>query len=113
MREGFYLVEYVGLAGAGNAIMALDTGIVIGVDITGGLYDGTFEWNEQTQLLDIDVRVQVPEGVVLAQGNVAPPGGLVFGVQCSFPRNPDNQIVEARTDFGPVNVRVRLLREFP
>ena len=113
MREGFYLVEYVGWAGGGHAIMALDTGVVVGVDISGGLYDGTFKWNEQTQLLDVDVWVQIPEGVGLVQGKVAPRGGLRFDVQCSFPRDPDNQIVQAKTDFGPVNLRVRLLRPFP
>ena len=113
MREGFYRVDYVGVAGLGFAIIVLDTGIVVGADVTGGVYDGTFEWNEQTQLLDIAASGWVPEGVQLVQGTVAPAGGLNFNIQCSFPREPDNVVVPATTDFGPVKVCVRYLRAFP
>ena len=112
MREGIYKIDYQGTTGMGVAVMILESGTVTGADATGGLYDGAYEWNAQTRLLDVTVQLAVPEGTVLVMGNVAPPGGLKFGVRCSFPRDPDNQTVTAETDFGPILVRVQLLRSF-
>ncbi len=112
MREGIYKVDYQGIAGLGFAMLILESGTVTGADVTGGIYDGSYEWNEQTRLLDVVVKVAVSEGSVLVTGNVAPPGGLTFGVRCSFPRDPDNQTVNAETDLGPIVVRVQLLRSF-
>ena len=112
MREGIYRVDYQGAVGLGFALMMLESGIVTGSDVTGGSYDGTYAWNERTKKLDADVQVTVPAGSVLVMGNVAPPGGLTFGVRCSFPRNPDNGQVQADTDFGPIVVRMQLLRTF-
>ena len=112
MREGIYKVDYQGITGMGFAVMILESGTVTGADVIGGIYDGTYEWNEQTRLLDVALEVAVSEGSVLVMGNVAPPGGLKFGVRCSFPRDPNNQTVSAETDFGPIVVRVQLLRSF-
>ncbi len=112
MREGFYKVEYAGQADSGFALLALDTGAVVGADWAGGRYDGTYRWNEQTQLLDMEVVVSVPEGVQVVQGHMAGPGGLKFDARCSFPRDPESRIVEAATDLGPVAVRITLLRAF-
>ena len=116
MREGFYKVDYAGQAEGqidfGFALLALDTGTVVGADWAGGLYDGSYEWNERTQLLDLNVAVWIPEGVRVVQGQTAGPGGLKFNVQCSFPREPDNQVVQATTSLGTVAVRISLLRAF-
>jgi hypothetical protein len=35
MREGYYAVRYLGPHGEGCAVFALDTGEIIGVDISG------------------------------------------------------------------------------
>lgn len=116
IREGFYKVDYAaeaeGEIGIGFALLALDTGMVVGADITGGRYDGSYEWNERTQLLDVNIAAWIPEGVRVVQGQTAGPGGLSFDVRCSFPREPDNQVFQATTSFGPVAVRITLLRAF-
>ena len=116
MREGFYKVDYVGQGigqpDYGFALLALDSGMVVGADWRGGTYDGTYAWNERTQLLDVKVAVWIPEGVPVVQGQIAGPGGLEFDVQCSFPREPDNRIVQASSSLGPVAVRITLLRAF-
>ena len=36
MREGFYRVDYQGVEGLGFAVIALDSGMVVGADVTGG-----------------------------------------------------------------------------
>ena len=96
----------------GCAVLALDTEMVVGADIADGVYDGKYVWNAQKGEFDVDMRVEVPEGTTIVQGVTAPPGGLTFNVTCSFPRNPDNEVILAMTDHGPVYVRIKLLRAF-
>ena len=113
MREGFYKFDYLGVAGSGSGVLVLDTGMVVGADVTGGTYDGEYEWNEQKQHLDVKVSVWIPEGVLVVQGVTAPSKGLRFEVRCAFPRKPDNQVIIADTEFGPVELRIHFLRSFP
>ena len=113
MREGFYKVDYLGVTGTGSGVLVLDTGMVVGADVTGGTYDGEYGWNEQKQHLDMKVSVWIPEGVSVVQGVTAPSGGLRFEVRCAFPREPDNQGIIADTDLGPVALRIHFLRSFP
>lgn len=112
MREGFYKADYQGTSGMGVAVLTLDSGKVAGADTTGGTYRGTYEWNEQKQLLDANVTVSIPEGVQVVQGQIAPPGGLKFDVKCSFPREPDNEVVEAASEFGPLSIRLKWLLSY-
>ena len=112
MREGFYKVDYQGLVGMGFALLALDSEMVVGADFAGGVYDGTYKWNPRTERLDVDVTVQIPEGVQVVQGQIAPKGGLTFNVKCSFPREPNNEVVEARSNLGNLLVRIQLLRAY-
>ena len=113
MREGIYKVDYAGEMGLGFALLVIETGMVVGADAMGGTYDGTYEWNERTATLDVDVEVRVPEGVQLVQGQMAPAGGLTFRASCSFSREAVKEVVIARTEYGPVSVVIDLLRPFP
>ena len=112
MREGFYRVDYQGGLGLGFAVMALDSGMVVGADAMGGTYDGRYEWNDRTQLLDVTITVHIPAGVQVVTGHTAPEGGLDFEVECSFPRKPDNEIVQVVSRLGPMQACIHLLRAF-
>lgn len=113
MREGFYKIDYQGRYGMGFAVLALDTGVVVGADVTGGIYDGEYEFNPETRLIDANVEVRAKAGTVLVQGVVVPPEGLTFEVKCSFPRRPENMLIAAETDFGKIDFRMDFLRHFP
>ena len=113
MREGFYKIDYQGQYGMGFAVLALDTGIVVGADFTGGTYDGTYVWNPETRRIDASVKVHAKAGTVLVQGVDVPPEGLRFEVKCSFPRKPENMLITAETDFGKIVFRMDFLRYFP
>ncbi len=112
MREGFYKVEYEGMLGYGVGVLVLDTNMVIGADSAGGTYDGRYEWNVQKEQFETNITVYVPEGVQTVQGQIAPSGGMKFEVRCNFPREPENIVVMADTDYGPVAVRLQQLRTF-
>lgn len=112
MREGFYKIDYQGQYGMGFAVLALDSGMVVGADFTGGIYDGEYEFNRDTRQIDATVKVRVKEGTPLVQGVFASAGGMTFDVTCSFPRKPENMLIEAKTDIGDIVFRIDLLRSF-
>ena len=112
MREGFYKVDYAGVWGLGFAVLVFDSGVVVGADAMGGTYDGTYEWNPATSQLHVQVQVKIPAGVTVVQGQIAPEGGLTFTASCSFSREARNDVVQATTELGPVEVAIDLLRTF-
>ena len=61
MKEGFYSITYTGASGDwGFGMIVLDTGQIIGADVAGGRYDGQYQFNQQTQMLDASIRLIVP-----------------------------------------------------
>lgn len=111
MREGIYRAEYQGVAGLGVCLLVLENGVVCGSDWGGGRYDGTYEVNRSTGLIDVRVVVTMPPGVPTVQGVPALATARSFNVKVSFPRKVANQVVTATTDDGPVKVRMNFLRE--
>ena len=77
MNEGFYSITYggaaPGLGGIGFGVIALDTGKVIGADVAGGRYDGVYEFDQTTSMINATVNVTVPAGVALVTGFPAQP----------------------------------------
>ncbi len=113
-KEGFYQIRYAGQAGQGVGIMVLDTGLVVGCDVVGGRYDGTYNYNQTTDLLDLEVTVWVPPGTWLVQGIPARSEPYTFQARASIPRNfTGEQAFAGQTEFGPVAFRLTKLRDFP
>jgi hypothetical protein len=112
-REGFWLVRYIGAADWGFGILVFDTGMVVGADVAGGRYDGTYEYYPKTEMLDIDVTVKIPPNVRTVQGVVSQEG-LTFKVRTSMPRDAwDEKPFVAQTDLGPVNATLKKIRNHP
>lgn len=112
MREGFYRVDFTGLQGWGMALIAFDTGRVVGTDTESGMYDGTFEFNTRTELLDATVKFCAGKAATLVQG-VTINAGDTFNISVSFPREAEGVVAQAQTDFGPVNLMITFIRPFP
>ena len=111
MKEGFYRVDFTGVADWGFGLIALDTGEIVGCDIGGGIFDGTYDFNHGTNTVDATVTFTATEAVGLVQGVTLAPG-QTFGVRVSFPKDAEGVVVQADTDLGPVNVKMTCLREF-
>ena len=53
MKEAFYSITYAGATGSwGFGMIVLDTGVIIGADVAGGRYDGSYQFNKQTNMID-------------------------------------------------------------
>ena len=112
MREGFYSIAF-GMKGWGFGVAGFDTGEIVGADAAGATYDGTYTFNQKTEMIDAEVEVFGPPGAQMVTRQVAGAEGIRFKAKVSFPRDADGSIVTATTDFGPVNVAIKFLRSFP
>ncbi len=113
-KEGFYSVTFAGHADYGFGIIILDTGVVIGADVGGVLYDGIYDFNHKTEMLDVSVTLTVPPGVPLVMG--VPPQTIEykFKIVTSLPRTLGNETpITIDTPSGPVNVIFKKIRDFP
>lgn len=114
MKEGFYSLIYTGSGGDfGMAVLVFDTSQVVGADVAGGRYDGTYEYNSRTDQIDARVTATIPAGIPLVTGIPAQTQEWSFPINASFPRETTNTPIQIDTPYGPVNVAVKFLRGFP
>ena len=114
MKEGFYSITYAGAGGdLGFGILVFDTLAVIGADVAGGRYDGTYFYNAKTETIDAKLKLTVPAGVPLVTGVQAQDEEWSFEFELSFPRETPETPFRVDIPSGPVNVIIRYLRGFP
>ncbi len=65
----------------------LDTGLVVGADAAGAIYDGTYNFNAATGLLDVDVTMSAPAGVWPVQTGVPLTAPLKVPIKVALPRD--------------------------
>ena len=66
-----------------------DTGVVWGVDVAGGLWDGTYEFNQQTQRIDANYDEDPPGAQLVVEAIPARRRALFFELSISLPRELD------------------------
>ena len=85
-----------------------------GLTWSGGHYDGTYQFNPQTNNLDIDAVVTIPPGVWSVNGVAAGNQPIKFPVKASIPRG---QLTGYRhtvsTPNGPIEIVLNKIRDFP
>ena len=110
MREGFYNVDYAGVAGMGNAVIVLRRGQIIGAGVGGGKYDGRYRQVGKPGHFVVNVTVSIPAGSPTVMGAVAPDGGMVFDVQTTLEDGTDVQTAQVNTPHGAVRATVEFIR---
>jgi hypothetical protein len=111
--SAFYLMRYVGTAGQGGGALYVGKGIVVGVDVMGGKYDGSY--TEKGGQMKGTVRLTAPTaGAHLVTGqNVA--GGQSFDLHFDLPADFANGRPQIITGVGgqPVQVTFEKLKDLP
>lgn len=111
MIDGYYAGYMTAAAGNGMALFVFDQGSLVGADLGGVLFDGTYR-QEPSGAWVGSVRVKVPPGVTVIQGVTAPPGGLAYEVGLSLPENfLESPFLELTTPLGPVTMKLVKVRE--
>jgi hypothetical protein len=109
----FYLMRYAGTVGEGAAAIFIGKGIVVGVDVVGGKYDGSYE--EKNGRLKGVVKLTAPTaGAHLVTGqNVS--GGQSFVLEFDLPPDFANGRPQTIVGVGgrPVQVIFEKLKDLP
>jgi hypothetical protein len=109
--DGFYVAYISGTAGLGMGMFIFSNGVVVGSDISGVSYDGTYVASEDGKSAHVTALVKVPGGTTLIQGVVVPPEGESFQLDRIIPILSDAPFFPLDTPHGPVNVRLTKLRD--
>jgi hypothetical protein len=113
--EGFFQIAFTGTAGSGFGMLVLHKGIVVGTDVAGASYDGSYTENAFTGELHFEITMNAPAGVTPVQT------GIPLATQISLPINASllredigtEKPTLVQTPLGPVNVLFKKIRDFP
>tara|TARA_B100000614_G_C14537347_1_gene488946 strand:+ start:464 stop:811 length:348 start_codon:yes stop_codon:yes gene_type:complete len=114
MEEGFFALYYTGVAGTGFGLFILSRGIITGVDVGGGTYDGDYRVDQAAGTLDGELKFNVPPGLPLVTGHPAQANSFTLSIPLKLPVNLGGEKpLTVQTPTGPVNVVVKKLRDLP
>lgn len=114
MVDGIYLVNYTGRQGIGAATMTLSSGQIVGVDVAGGEYEGTYKL--QNENIVGNIVMHVPAGVYLVTGAPISPVPYTVPISFAFPAAIKvNQVIQTQIQLptGPVNANVKKVKSLP
>jgi hypothetical protein len=95
-------------------MVVLDEGRLIGADPDGGTYDGSYEFNSATGMLDCEMIITLAPGSWAVTRATAGTQWKPFKLQVSIPRGPFTDYVHAAsTPAGKINLLLSKIRDFP
>jgi hypothetical protein len=107
MIDGLYRFTFRGVAGIGEGDLLLQDGKVVGADVAGAAFDGTY--SVRNGEVDLRVQITIPAGVMTVQGQ-SMNHPWTFGASAVFPASAALHDGVATTDLGQVSVRIQLIR---
>ena len=115
MIDGIFRLAYTGTEGTGFGLLVLLNGSIVGADVSGGLYDGTYSEDLQTGKVRFSLNVAAPAGVPLVQTGVAPTSPVNIPITAYLDRDDlsSEKPILIKTHLGPVNVLFTKIRDYP
>lgn len=108
--DGFYAAYLTGSFGQGLVMLIFRHGVIVGIDVAGAKYDGTY--TDAGATFDVKLSIWLPPNILLVQGaNTGPQGDnseLAFQLPANFSSQP---YIRVDAKHGPVNVKLTKLRE--
>ncbi len=113
MKDGMYKIDYAGNTGSGYATLIFESGRIYGADVAHGQYDGHYEANPTTGLVDTSVRVLMPANTPSVIGLVQP-FDWTLDVKASMNPARDSDNIQVTNNLGaPLAARYEFLRALP
>jgi hypothetical protein len=115
MLDGFFSMAFTGSAGSGFGVIALHNGKVAGSDVAGASYDGSYQEDPDTHVVNFDITMSAPAGLTPVQTGVplAAPQSIPISMSVSADDLTGDLPTRLRTPLGPVNVLFRKIRDYP
>lgn len=114
-KEGFWVVTTSGAGGKGIGVIVLDTGMIVGADAAGIIYDGTYAPDGGNGDVLCKIKCRVTKGViVVANTEISVPDDTTFDVELPLPSSMGSErTIEVKTEFGSFDILFRKIRSFP
>jgi hypothetical protein len=111
--EGYFRIAFTGSAGSGLGILVLRDGVVVGADIGGVSYDGTYTEDVATKDVIFNVTMSAPAGVTPVQTGVplAAPASIPLAGAIKQDDLRDNRPTLVNGPLGAVNVIFTKIRD--
>lgn len=110
---GFYRIAFTGAHGSGLGIIVLQNGIIVGADVGGATYDGSYDSDPVSGLVRINAIMRAPAGLTPVQTGVPLITPADIPIQTTITLNaPGGTPVLIDTPLGKVNVIFSKIREF-
>ena len=113
--NGFFRIAFTGATGSGLGLLVLHNGSVVGADTGGGIYDGSYTENPDTQALEFRITMSMPAGGMSVQTGIPLATPISVSISTSLQQNEigSSKPKLVQTPIGPVNVLFAKLRDFP
>ena len=113
MEDAFYAMYYTGQQGSGMGLLAFKGGVVVGVDVVGGKFDGHYKFDESTGTVSGSIRMTVPANSALVTGQAARDQPYTVDMPVLLPSDlGGGNPIRLDLPIGPLNIRFEKLREF-
>jgi hypothetical protein len=112
--SAFYIMKYFGKDGAGGGTLYIGRGVVVGTDIQGAKFDGTYRVIND-RMIGVVTMTSPASGSKLVTGQTLPPG-MVVPLNFDFPaRNFADGRLYPMTGYGeqPLMVAFEKVRDLP
>lgn len=111
--EGIYAMYFTGSTGSGQGLLIMKNGVIVGADVSGGVYDGSYT-QEPDRTLDVKIHLKLPPGAALVTGASAGTTPMEVDIATKLPENfSSGQALAIKTPTGPVNIIFKRLRDVP
>jgi hypothetical protein len=111
--DGFYSAYFTGAKGNSLGLFVFENGRIIGVDVGGIEYDGTYAVDANRGLVTGKIVFIVKPGHALITGAQANADPLRYEFALSIPAGfADGRVVQIDTPTGPVNARFEKVRDW-
>lgn len=107
--EGFYAVYYTGVVGFGHAVLVAKDGVLTGADVTGCVYDGSYELSGNGDVR-VDVILTAIAGTTLVTGQTLSETIKIEISSTMVGGFVEGKYVTLQTSVGPVNATFRKIR---
>ena len=109
--SAFYTMQYLGQSGVGMGAIYIGKGKIVGADVAGGRYSGTY--SEDAGRIKAEIVLSMPNGGPLVTGNQVPPGTKI-PMKADWPSNFANgQAQQIMVTGRPVNVTFEKVDDIP
>jgi hypothetical protein len=115
MFGGFFRIAFTGAHGNGLGVLALHEGSVVGADVGGATYDGSYTENPDARKLEFAITMSMPAGVAPVQTGITLATPVSVSITASLLQDDigGEKPSLIQTPLGPVNVLLKKIRDFP